>query len=416
MSLSRRRFLLASAASVALWGRVSAANQANTSRLEGLLIGSLIGDALGGPIEFLSADRVQEVMPGARKWDAEKTLNQELLRELAESLSMESYKTLRPDTAAYGPWKREAPRGTITDDSRHKIILVRALKSALAEGRNEVSAEDLAKALLAFQPRPNKTPNSNLRRLVEEGMREYRYAARWQLGERDPERALPIERLWAGISNCSGQMAMLPLAGLYPGEPELAYRATYRIDFIDAPIARDIVSAINAGLSAVLDPQVDEDAPKDRWRLLLKTIRETDPLRMRDVPFAGRPLDRWLNLADSIVQRAAGRPAKAYELLETDGKPVYWWDAHFTLLVPLTLLKLCEFDPLAAMHLTLDFGHDTDSYAQVLGALAGAVHGKDIFPKSMRVAVEQRLDADYGESIIDWIGTLNQAREGRSHR
>ena len=99
---------------------------------------------------------------------------------------------------------------------------------------------------------------------------------------------------------------------------------------------------------------------------------KTDPFRFRDVPFAGRQLDRWLDLSDSIVQRARGCPATMYRLLEQEGKPVYYWDAHFTLLVPLTMLKACRFNPLAAMHLTLDFGHDTDSYAQVLGAMIGA--------------------------------------------
>ncbi|MEL6104834.1 MAG: ADP-ribosylglycohydrolase family protein [Planctomycetota bacterium] len=409
MHLNRRLFAFASAASLSVAMDGIAAGRTDTSRLEGMLIGSLIGDALGGPIEFLSTDRVREVMPGARGWNKAKRLDAETIAELADSLAMESYETLRPTTAPYGPWKRNAPRGTITDDSRHKIVLMRAIQAMLRGQRSEFSAEDLARAFIAFRPRLKGTLDDELTTLVEQGLREYRFAARWLLGERDPDMALPVERLWAGISNCSGQMALLPLAGIFAGEPEQAYRATYRVDFIDAPIARDIVSAINAGLAAALGSGSDDQSMLERWTLLLDTMRETDPLRMRDVPFAGRPLDRWLDLSDSIASRADGRPAKAYELLETEGKPVYWWDAHFTLLVPLTMLKLCRFNPLAAMHLTLDFGHDTDSYAQVLGALAGAVHGKDIFPESMRTAVSERLTADYGESIDDWMNTLNQA-------
>jgi ADP-ribosylglycohydrolase len=75
----------------------------------------------------------------------------------------------------------------------------------------------------------------------------------------------------------------------------------------------------------------------------------------------------------------------------------------------LTLLRLCEFEPLSALHLTLDFGHDTDSYAQVLGALAGAVHGMDIWNKETSTAVESRLAADYGETIDDWIDILAES-------
>ena len=78
-------------------------------------------------------------------------------------------------------------------------------------------------------------------------------------------------------------------------------------------------------------------------------------------------------------------------------------------LVPLTMLKFCDFDALAAMHLTLDFGHDTDSYAQLLGAMAGAVHGMGLFPDSMTSAVQSRLMVDYGETVEDWVQTITSA-------
>ena len=406
MNLNRRKLLLGGVVGMSMVRDALASNSAGTSRVEGMLIGSLIGDALGGPIEFLDSRRVRDLMPGARRWKSSQTIDADLLEELASTLSMESYVELRPEAAPYGPWKRRAERGTITDDSRHKIVLLRALRATLAEGRTELAATDLADAFLTFQPMAGRKPEAALKALVDEGLREYRYAANWLLGQRDPEVALPVERLWSGISNCSGQMALLPLAAAYPNAPDQAYRATHAVNFIDAPIARDIVSAMNAGLAAVLDA---EGESLERWERLIVAMRETDPYRMREVPFAGRPLDRWLDLASSIAQRSAGRPAKAYELLETEGKPVYWWDAHFTLLVPLTMLMLCRYNALAAMHLTLDFGHDTDSYAQVLGAMAGAVHGKDIFPASMISAVKIRLAADYGESIEDWARTLNQA-------
>ena len=45
---------------------------------------------------------------------------------------------------------------------------------------------------------------------------------------------MPVERLWAGISNCSGQMALPPIAAIFPGSPERAYRETFAVDFIDA--------------------------------------------------------------------------------------------------------------------------------------------------------------------------------------
>jgi len=389
---------------------VQAQQTANSSRVGGMLMGSLIGDALGGPVEFLEREKSQRVLANAHDWESSKLLDQPTLDELARTLNMQSYEYLRPDTAPYGPWSARAKAGTITDDSRHKIVLMRALRTMLAEKREQLTQQDLARALIEFRPHPDREPSPELAALVEEGMREYRYAARWILGQRDREDALPVERLWAGVSNCSGQMALLPLAGLFAGDPERVYVETFRLDFLDAPIARDICSALNAGLAAALDPALDDSPVERRWDAMLAALR-IDPYRFGDVPFAGRQLDKWVSLSESIVERAAGRPSTIYRLLEQEGEPVYYWDAHFTLLVPLTMLMACRFDPLAAMHLALDFGHDSDSYAQVLGAMVGAAHGMDIFPGAMTSAVADRLRVDFGESVQHWEETLSVAAD-----
>jgi ADP-ribosylglycohydrolase len=418
MKLKRREFISGCTTSIvaALISarHVAAENRSDgaSDRALGMLYGSLIGDALGGPIEFLPHERVATIMPAARSWADDRQLTGDDLEQLAASLSMLSYAELRPDPAPYGPWIRQAAAGTITDDSRHKIVLIRAIRSMLSAHQQYLTQEELARAYIAFSPHENRPADREMAELVEEGLREYRLASRWVLGERDLNTALPLERLWSGVANCSGQMTMPPLAAVFPGQPERAYLETFRLDFIDAPIARDIAAALNAGLAAVLDPACDGMSTDQRWSLLMETIRKTDPYRYSQVPFAGRQLDRWLDLSDSIVRRSQGRPKVAYQLLESEGKPVYYWDAHFTLLVPLTLLSLCEFRPLAAMHLTLDFGHDTDSYAQVLGAMAGAVHGMDIWSKPMVDAVQSRLKADFGESVDQWQGLLASAAAG----
>ena len=322
---------------------------------------------------------------------------------------MHSYAQLRPDTAAYGPWRANARRGTITDDSRHKIILMRSLRKMLADHRDRLTRQDLARQFVAFRPHEDREPDEALAVLVDEGLREYRYASRWLLGERDPAKAAASRAVMVRHRKLQRANGATSAGGRFSGRARFGVPRNVWIDFVDAPGARDIAAALNAGLAAVLDPELDAATVNQRWDRLLVAMRETDPYRLRQVPFAGRPLDRWLDLADSIVKRSQGRPARAYELLESEGKPVYYWDAHFTLLVPLTMLKFCEFDPLAAMHLTLDFGHDTDSYAQVLGAMAGAVHGTNIFPVSMRTDVEARFLDDYGESIDQWVKTLSEA-------
>ena len=374
-------------------------------RKRGLLIGGLLGDALGGPIEFSESPSRYDVTCNARGWMDDETLSDMRLAELASSLVLTDYESLRPEPAPYGQWLRNAPAGTVTDDSRHKIILVDALRAASQSGRRP-TREDLARAFLDFAPEPDRF-NTQVSTLCEEGLQEYRYAARWLLGERDLDVARPLERLWAGVNNCSGQMLLPPLAVCHAGQPEAAYRAAYELDFIDSPIARDIAAAVVAGLAAVLDPVLDSSNPSDRWQLLLGTMQRVDPFRYQDVPFAGRQLDRWMRLARDLAKQAGGSPKRLYSLLESEGRPVFWWDAHFTLLVPLSMLHLCDFHPLAALHLTLDFGHDTDSYAQLLCCMIGAVHGEQIFPEPMRAAVTKSVRNEYSVDLVEWMNVLN---------
>ncbi len=51
----------------------------------------------------------------------------------------------------------------------------------------------------------------------------------------------------------------------------------------------------------------------------------------------------------------------------------------------------------------MEFGHDTDSYAQVMGAVLGAIHGKEVWDKEMRQTVNNRMKEQFGQNINDWM-------------
>jgi ADP-ribosylglycohydrolase len=413
--MRRRLFLfnlIASPLSFQSLSALAAQTTTREDRAAGLLWGTLIGDAMGGPLEFAKPEKRTGHVVDCRKWPESKRLDDKTIASIAKRATMMGYEDVRPEPAPYGPWVSKAPAGTVTDDSRFKVILVRAIRQAAKQGTDSVTRTHLANAILEFSPRLDQPADDATQKLMDEGLREYHYAANWVLGKRDPKIALPLDRLWAGIPNCSGQMLLLPLAVKYPGRAEEAYRHSFELNFVDAAGAKDIASAIVAGMASVLGEDADSLTTKERWARLETTMRSVDPFRLKAVPFAGRPLHKWLDLVDSIVERAAGRPSVAYRLLETEGKPVYYWDAHFTLVVALTLLKLSEFNALCALHLAIDFGHDTDSYAQLIGAMAGAVDGAEIFPKAMGQTVARRLKADYGEDVSDWVKLLCPASRG----
>ncbi len=78
--LSRRRFIQWSAASTFVFHSPLHAqtNHSPTSDGKlGLLLGGLIGDALGGPVEFSEASAQEQHLVGARQWDADRQITDE---------------------------------------------------------------------------------------------------------------------------------------------------------------------------------------------------------------------------------------------------------------------------------------------------------------------------------------------------
>ena len=372
------------------------------------MIGSLIGDAVGGPIEFLTEDRLPAELPSVRRWPSGKKLDRVEKQKIANSLTMWSYEELRPDPAAFGPWKTKASAGTITDDSRHKVILMRALRRSLSDFKER--PEPFTRVTLAreyLNPLEQLSGDlSEARSLDREGFAPYRSAAAWWCRTENASQPFPPERLWAGVPNCSGQMALLPLSGAFPGNPLGAYQATFAVDFMDSQHSVDFVAAINSGIAEIISTKHDQSTPTQRMETLFDTMRSVDPYRYSEIPFTSRPMTQWMDRAIDWARQADGEPKSLFHRLETEGRPIRWWDDHFTFVVPLSVLHLCPDNPLAAMQLVLDFGHDTDSYAQLLGAWIGAIFGESIFPPEMRERVTQQLRVDFDESVDQWCQTL----------
>lgn len=376
----------------------------------GLLMGSAIGDALGGPIEFQSAEDVSEMVAHCRGWDDDRQLIEIDLDRFAESLQLHSYKTFRPLPEAYGQWQSNAEAGTVTDDTRHKLILIDALRLAVKSGELPVSHRDLAKAYLEFPQQKAIVSRPRYKQLCDESLREYWKSARWVLGSRDTNIAAPPDRIWAGIPTCCGQMTLPPLAAIYPGQPTEAYRASYALSFFDTGAAKDINSALVAGLSIALlqSPPTNSSDRRQVWSAVIETMKATDPYRYSEIPFVERPTTKWLSFAEQAVRRAERRPKVLYEILEQQGQVKYYWESHFILALVFSAIEFCDFDPLAAMALILDFGHDTDSGAQLLGAFAGAIYGPDLFSRELQQPVISRLDADYDVDLDQWADLLQR--------
>ena len=387
------------------WNPVTA-DESLDSRIRGLLVGSLIGDALGGPVEFQEADAVAALPNPPKRWLSGEKLNDDQHRAALDRLWLRPYTGLRPEPGSYAHWTPNAAPGTVTDDSRHKMVLIHALRKKTGKNGRSLDRKDLARAYLEWPTMPVVRDRESYRSLCDDWLKEWRRASRWVIGERNPALALPPERMWSGLPTCCGQMTLPPLAALYPGKPEQAYVHAYELSFFDNGFGKDMNAALAAGLAAALALEVPK-AGEDSWKPVIDAMKKTDPYRYGEVPWAGRVLDRWLDEALCMAANANGSPAELFEELEKRFVDTIKWQAEVPFVVVFALLAMCPEHPLTALQLSVEWGHDTDSYAALCGAFVGARYGEAVFPERLREPVENRLKEDYDESVSNWVDILN---------
>ncbi len=375
-------------------------------------MGTFIGDALGGPIEFQGHPEIQATPNPPKLWtDTNNIINDAELKAARERIYFREYKYLRPLPEPYGHWGTNAAPGTVTDDSRHKFILMHMLRKALQKKQWPVTDKTLARAYLSWSNSITIKTHAGYDTLCKQWLYESYKAVNWLLGSREAGKAYPSERLWNALPTCYGQMSLTPLAALFPGEPEKAYLAAYHLAWFENGFAKDMISAIVAGLSAALTLDPSTMTNEQLWNKVIEAMRTTDPYAYTKVPWSERAVERWLNLSDLYVKQSGGSPAKLFALLEKEFMYTTKWEAQVPFMVIFSCLKICKYDPLAALQLSIEWGWDHDSYAQLLGAFVGAIYGPDIFKQDMRNTVAQRLQLDYDEDINEWVSTLMKIKE-----
>gem|GEM_PF-68576 len=384
--------------------------RARAERVQGLIVGSAIGDALGGPIEFQSRERVQTLVKPPKVWAVGEVLDAQARAAAVARLGLRSYVDLRPGTESYGQWNVGSLPGTITDDTRHKLVLFHALRRASARRQWPLTVKDLAQSYLDWPGTSAVVGHVGYEALAKDWLEEWQLGARWVLGGRDMSIALPPERMWQGLATCCGQMTLLPLAALYPGEPVEAYLAAYRLGFFDNGIGKDLNAALVAALAQALVTPIESGGTRLAFESVLRVMRETDPLRFRQIRWSERAVDRWLNLALRLARAAEGQPARLFASLEKEFEHTTKWEAQVPFVVTFACLELAEYDAMAALQLSMEWGHDTDSYAQLVAAFAGALLGVSTFRTKWQEAVIGRLKVDHGVDLVEESGFLSRAR------
>jgi ADP-ribosylglycohydrolase len=373
------------------------------NKIKGMLIGSLLGDALGGPIEFQGHQEIQATPNPPKLWaDTSIIINASELEAAEKRIYFREYKYLLPFTQSYGCWSVNAAPGSVTDDSRHKILLMFMLRKAFKKNAWPVTEKNLAKAFIDWR---------NTSTLSKDWMIEMDKTINWILGSREIGKAYPPERMWNAYPTCLGQMSLLPIAALYPGQPEQAYLSAYKLAFFDNGFAKDMNAALVAGLAAALTLDAKTMSNEQLWAKIFEAIKNTDPYNYNKVPWCERAVNKWMYMVDDFIKKANGSPAKLFQQMDEQFKYDAKWEAQVPFVVIFSCLKICKYNPLAALQLSIEWGNDHDTYPQLLGAFVGAIYGPQIFKEDMAKTVAKRLNLDYDENIDEWVNTLMKIQQ-----
>ncbi len=375
------------------------------SKTKGLLYGTLIGDALGGPIEFQMQEDVIKTGFPIKIWTKNDSITEAELINAKNRIAFRGYSFLRPYVESYAQWKNFSLPGTVTDDSRNKMVLMHMLRTKIKKSNKVLTESDMAQAYISWASRPFIKNDIGYDTLSALWLKEINYASNWVLKNKDTAKR-PPERMWNALPTCWGQMTTTPLAAIYPEDTLSAYNLAYSISFFDNAFARDMNAALVAGLAKAYSIDPSKMSNEDIWKSIISTMQNTDPYQYQKVPWSSRAINRWLALADTMATKSNGKPAILFEQLNQAFLYNEKWEAHVPIAVCFSILKMCKYDPLAALQMSIEWGWDTDTYPQLLGAFIGAIYGENIFKEEWKSLIKTRLKIDYDEDVDEWSETL----------
>ncbi|WP_371678974.1 ADP-ribosylglycohydrolase family protein [Streptomyces sp. NBC_01276] len=337
-------------------------------RFTGALVGAAVGDALGGPVEGWSPDRIVERHGGrvhgiVGPW-------------------YEDWRTARP----IAPYHKGD--GHVTDDT----LMTHALVRVYATVRDHLDAYAVADHLVPdLMTVPRWIPELEAEALP---LQRVFLAEKWIVTRLHYAHADPREAGTGNIVNCGAAMYMAPVGLVNAGNPAAAYAEALDVAGAhQSSYGREAAGVFAAAVAAACAPgasaaSVVETAlalAKDGTRAAIAAVREV-AARHRDFESALAPLREAVAPYDSVgpdyraPSLGARRPSRLHSIEE--------------LPVALGMLLVADGAYEAAVLGAVNYGRDCDSTATMAGAIAGALGGAGAVPEgwAKRVAEASRLD------------------------
>ncbi|MEU2058747.1 ADP-ribosylglycohydrolase family protein [Streptomyces sp. NPDC013455] len=336
-------------------------------RITGALVGAAVGDALGGPVEGYSPDRIAERHGGR-------------VRGVVGPWHGDAWRTARP----IAPYHKGD--GHVTDDT----LMTHALVRVYDRVRDHLDAYAIAEHLVPdLMTTPRWIPE-----LEAEALPLHRLflAEKWLVARLAYGHADPREAGVGNIVNCGAAMYMAPVGLVNAAHPAAAYAEALDVAGAhQSSYGREAAGVFAAAVAAATAPGATPDSvvavclslAKDGTRAAIETVCEV-AAGFRDFESALAPLRAAVAPYDTVgpdyraPSLAARRPSRLHSIEE--------------LPIALGMLVVSGGDYRHAVLGSVNYGRDCDSIATMAGALAGALGSPVPEEWAKTVADASRLD------------------------
>uniref|UniRef100_A0AAU2JN47 ADP-ribosylglycohydrolase family protein n=1 Tax=Streptomyces sp. NBC_00049 TaxID=2903617 RepID=A0AAU2JN47_9ACTN len=337
-------------------------------RAAGALVGAAVGDALGGPVEGWTPDRIVERHGGrvhgiVGPWH-------------------EDWRTARP----IAPYHKGD--GHVTDDTLMTHALVRVYEAV----RDHLDAYAVAEHLVPdLMGNPRWIPELEAEALP---LQRIFLAEKWIVTRIHYAHVDPREAGNGNIVNCGAAMYMAPVGIANAGNPAGAYAEALDVAGAhQSSYGREAAGVFAAAVAAACLPGATASSvvdsalalAKDGTRTAIEAVCEVAS-RHRDFESALAPLRAAVAPYDSVgpdyraPSLGARRPSRLHSIEE--------------LPIALGMLLVADGAYQPSVLGAVNYGRDCDSIATMAGAIAGALGGEEVVPAgwAKQVAEASRLD------------------------
>lgn len=305
------------------------------NKVYGCLLGGAVGDALGGPVELWTTEKIRETYG-----------------------DLDRYVPYDRDPSHHGQFRSEL--AVYTDDTRLKHLLCQAIFNAGGKPRAGDVAHILARAY-------HHAPDA----LHEGFVEEYYFKALWG---RD-------KVIFSGEPTNGAIMANSPLGLICACRPDEAYQLAFDLAFFTDGHAKTGAAMLVTAIAEAMRPDASVDGIIEAVRAAhLRFARRREGDHWHTTPWRYDPNLKFLDEALIIARRERDVFAIREPLMNLLEWGHLFSESVHTLVVALAMFVAAEGDLRKSVIGAVMYGRDKDSYASVVGALAGALHGAAAVP------------------------------------